>query len=139
MTNEQTSCTGIIEILDGKGQVINTVMACENFARQSWPGRWRHKPQAPAPLEPARPVPVPTTITRAQGKAALIQAGLWPQVLAFVAAIDDAEEKPLAETALHDTVHWERESPFLRKAAQALGLTDEKLDELFVAAGGITL
>jgi hypothetical protein len=82
---------------------------------------------------------VPQAVTRAQGKAALIQAGLWPQVLAFVAALDDPEEKLLAETALNDTVNWERNSPFLQEAAEKLGLTSAKLDALFVAAGGIEL
>lgn len=83
--------------------------------------------------------PVPESVTRAQGKAALITAGLWPGVLAFVAAIPDPTERALAEVALHDTQQWHRSSPFFNAAATALGLTGEQLDNLFLAAARIEL
>jgi hypothetical protein len=78
-------------------------------------------------------------ISRAQGKAALITAGLWNDVLAYVAAIPDTTQKALAEVALHDTQTWQRSSPFFAAAAQALGLSDEQLDELFATAALIEL
>lgn len=99
---------------------------------------WCSAGNVPSPADPL-PVPVPPTITRAQGKAALIQAGLWPQVLAFVAGIEDPNEKLLAEVALNDTVNWERSSPFLARAAAELGLSQQQLDELFIAAVAIVL
>lgn len=83
--------------------------------------------------------PVPESVTRAQGKAALITAGLWPGVLDFVAAIPDPTERALAEVALHDTQQWRRDSPFFNTAATALGLTGEQLDALFLAASKIEL
>lgn len=83
--------------------------------------------------------PVPQSVARAQGKAALIGAGLWTGVLAFVAAIPDETERLLAEVALHDTQQWQRNSPFLNAAKDALGMDDEMLDALFVAAAGIEL
>jgi len=83
--------------------------------------------------------PVPQSVTRAQGKAVLIQMGLWQQVLDFVAAIPDATRRAGAEVALHDTQNWERSSPFLNQAAQALGMTDEQLDDLFRAAAQVRL
>lgn len=83
--------------------------------------------------------PVPHAVARAQGKAALIGAGMWQAVLGFVAAIPDATERALAEVALHDTQHWQRNSPFLNSAKAGLGLTDEQLDALFVAAAKIEL
>src|SRR5690606_32435424 len=54
-------------------------------------------------------IPVPHQVTRAQGKAALIVAGLWDDVLAYVEAIDDPQEKLLALVALNDTTHWNRD------------------------------
>lgn len=78
-------------------------------------------------------------VTRAQGKAALIQSGVWQGVLDFVDSIEDATEKALAEVALNDTTHWQRSSPFLNSAAQALGLTDKQLDQLFIDASKIEL
>ena len=83
--------------------------------------------------------PVSESVTRAQGKAALITAGLWPGVLNFVAAIPDPIERALAEVALNDTQQWHRSSPFFNAAATALGLTGEQLDALFLAAAQIEL
>lgn len=79
------------------------------------------------------------SVSRAQGKAALIRAGLWQGVLDYVSSIEDATEKALADVALNDTVTWQRTSPLLNEAAAALGLTQERLDDLFVAASGIEL
>lgn len=81
----------------------------------------------------------PKSVTRAQGKAALIQAGYWQGVLAFVASIEDETQRALAEVALHDTQEWQRSSPFLNAAAGGLGITDEQLDALFIAAREIQL
>lgn len=86
---------------------------------------------------PAQAPTVPQSVSRAQGKAALIAAGLWPSVLAYVAAIADPTDKALAEVALNDTQEWRRDSLFLNSAATALGLTSAQLDQLFVDASGI--
>ncbi|WP_337223163.1 hypothetical protein [Delftia tsuruhatensis] len=99
---------------------------------------WCSAGNVPAPAD-LLPVPVPQAITRAQGKAALIQAGMWPQVLAFVASIEDPNEQLLAQVALNDTVTWERSSPFLARVAVALGLSEQQLDELFIAAAAVVL
>lgn len=83
--------------------------------------------------------PVPESVTRAQGKAALINAGLWPAVLAYVESIEDPMQQALAEVALNDTLEWRRDSPFLSACAAGMGLTSEQLDELFIDAKQITL
>ena len=85
------------------------------------------------------PVLAPQQITRAQGKAALIMQGHWQEVLDYVASIQDPTQRALAEVALHDTLAWERSSPFLNAAAEGTGMTDEQLDALFIQAGGIAL
>lgn len=92
-----------------------------------------------AHLNPPIPEYIPQQVSRAQGKAALIQAGLWGAVESYVNGIGDAVEKALALVALNDTTHWRRDSPFLNKAAKALGLTDEQLDDLFIEAAKIEL
>lgn len=83
--------------------------------------------------------PVPQSVSRAQGKAALISQGLWSAVTGFVAAIPDDTERALAEVALNDTQEWRRDSAFLGQAAQALGLEDAALDALFIAAAQVQL
>lgn len=105
-------------------------------------GVWKRDPKtgeiAKHPFPPAPPY-VPEQVSRAQGKAALIQAGLWQAVLDYVDSITDPTEKALADVALNATTHWNHNSPFLNAAAQALGLTSEQLDDLFIQAAGIEL
>lgn len=82
---------------------------------------------------------VPQQVTNAQCAAALIHAGLWGDVLAYIDAMSDPTEKALAEVALHRTTHWSRTSPFLNGTATALGLSSEDLDNLFIQASEIDL
>ena len=89
--------------------------------------------------EPVQASVVPQSVSRAQGKLALIQAGLWPAAIAFVDGITDPAQKAYAEVALNDTQEWRRDSPFLASAAAALDLSEEQLDELFITAGGLQL
>jgi len=91
-------------------------------------------------IDPALvPTPVPQQITRAQGKVVLIQMGLWPQLLAFVEAIEDPVEKAVAEVAINDTVYWQLNSPFLNQAATALDISQEQMDQLFIQASQVLL
>ena len=94
----------------------------------------------PAPVQAPVQVPeIPLSVSRAQGKLALIGAGLWPAAIAFVEGITDPAQKAYAEVALNDTQEWRRDSPFLASAAAALGLSEEQLDTLFITAGGLQL
>ena len=90
-------------------------------------------------LERARLARVPQMVSRAQGKLALIGAGLGPAAIAFVDGITDPTQRAYAEVALHDTQEWRRDSPFLASAAAALNLSEAQLDELFITAGGLQL
>jgi hypothetical protein len=83
--------------------------------------------------------PVPQQITRAQGKVVLLQMGMWPQVVGFVNSIEDPMQKAIAEVAVYETLHWQRESEFLNTAAAVLGITDEQMDELFIQASKVML
>jgi len=95
------------------------------------------KAQADAIIS-ANSVPI-AQVSRAQGKAALIQAGYWPSVVAFVEAIPDPTTKALAEVALYDTTNWQRNSPFLSTAAESLDISASELDQLFLVASQIQL
>ncbi len=133
------------------GIVTNTIMATLGEAQAAYPDAicidastggaigWGYDGQTftpPTPPPPSVPA-VPQSVSRAQGKAALIAAGLWPAVLAYVNAIADPTDKALAEVALNDTQDWRRDSLFLNSAATALGMTSAQLDQLFVDASGI--
>jgi hypothetical protein len=127
-----------------KHPVTNEVYAYETEAEREQFGAAELVPMAPEEIEahlnpPASPTLVPSQVTRAQGKVVLIQMGLWPQVLAFVDAIEDPIEKAVAEVAINDTVHWQRNSPFLNQAATALGISQEQMDQLFIQASQVLL
>ena len=87
---------------------------------------------------PAEPAPVPQAVTRAQGKAALIQSGLWASVVSYVDGIEDPTEQALARVALDDTTEWRRDSPFLIQAATDLGFLNQ-LDDWFIEGAQIQL
>lgn len=112
--------------------VDNVIESQEILTEDDTPAGWQDEMPIPEP-EPI------TQVSRAQGKAALIQAGYWAIVVAFVDAIPDQTTKALAEVALYDTTNWQRNSPFLSAAAQAINLTESDLDQLFLTASQILL
>ncbi len=112
--------------------IDNVVESQEILTEDDTPEGWQDTEPTPEP-EPI------TQVSRAQGKAALIQAGYWSSVVAFVDAIPDPTQKSLAEVALYDTTTWQRNSPFLATAATQIGLTEADLDDLFLAASQIIL
>ena len=120
-----------IHLPDG---TYNTVVADQAFIDAHFLGA-ELLPE-PAPVQTPS---VPQSVSRAQGKLALIQAGLWPAVITFVEGITDPAQKAYAEAALYDTQEWRRDSPFLASAATALGLSEEQLDTLFITAKGLQL
>ena len=85
------------------------------------------------------PAPVPQAVSKAQGKAALIQGGFWGDVIGYRDSITDSIEQALFDVALNDTTEWRRDSPSLNAAAGAIGLTEQDMDALFTAASAIQL
>ena len=116
------------------GGTYSTIVADQAFIDAHFPGA-ELLPE-PAPVQTSG---VPQSVSRAQGKLALIQAGLWPAAIAFVDGITDPAQKAYAEVALNDTQEWRRDSPFLASAAAALDLSEAQLDTLFITAEGIQL
>ena len=112
----------------------NRIVANQAFFDAHFPGA----ELVPEP-EPVEVSVVPQSVSRAQGKLALISAGLWPAVIAFVEGLTDPSQKAYAEVALNDTQEWRRDSPFLAAAAASLSISDEQLDALFITANGIRL
>lgn len=99
---------------------------------------WTYDGQSFSPPPPA-PQVVPESVTRSQGKMALLQAGLLQQVEAFIETIDDLELQAMARIAFTDAGTWERSSPTLNALAYGLGLDDLALDALFIAAAEVRL
>lgn len=113
----------------------NSTIERFNFTRADFPDA-----QPPAlPEYVPEVVAVPEVVSRAKGKIVLIRAGLWQSVLDYVAAITDPVQKAIAEVALHDAQEWRRDSPFMVAISSALGVTEEQMDQLFVATQEVVL
>lgn len=85
----------------------------------------------------AIPVPeinIPQVVSSAQGGIALIQVGYMPAVQSVIDAADTPAE---VKWAWERATQWERGSPALAFIANAAGITDEQMDELFIAADQI--
>lgn len=120
--------------LEAMGQTIEA-----GKAREEGLERYREINALHPTHEPEDEALVPQSVTRSQGKAALIAAGLWDAVIAFVDAIEDEAEKALALVALNDTARWNRNSDFLIQCSTAIGMTPEQMDALFIHAATIEL
>lgn len=83
---------------------------------------------------PPQPVTVPQSVTRFQARAALHLAGHLQQIEVLMSA---PEMDMLARLAWQDAQEFRRTSPTVAAMAQALGLTDAQVDQLFITARGI--
>ncbi|WP_119169057.1 hypothetical protein [Algihabitans albus] len=77
------------------------------------------------------PAPVPATVTRYQGIAALKAAGLYDQVIAL---LDDPEVPQDARDRWEHLTVFERDSQLIAQLAPKLGQSDTDLDNLFISA-----
>lgn len=82
---------------------------------------------------------IPAVITRAQGKAAFINAGLWADLESYIDNIADETQKALMRVVINDATQWKRSSALLNEIALGLGMANEQLDDLFIAASKIEL
>lgn len=78
---------------------------------------------------------IPQSVTAFQAKAALLRAGLLDDVEALMASPDTPR---MVILAWYEALYFERQSPTVQSLGSALGLDDAALDDLFVAASGIT-
>lgn len=79
------------------------------------------------------PDPVPDAVTNADARRALIRAGLFDQANAAAGAAG-GEAYQMWEYANH----FYRADPILIALGHGIGLTDQQLDALFIAAAQIT-
>ena len=91
-----------------------------------------------AHLNPEPVIIIPEQVTRAQGKVALVQAGLFQDVVTYINNLSEPS-KTLAQIAFNETNTWQRSSEWLNQIADDLNITQEQLDNLFITAAGIEL
>lgn len=79
-------------------------------------------------------LPVPASVSRFQAQAVLHLYGLLPQVQAIMA---DSETDTLVKLAWESVQEFRRDSPMMLELGDALGLSSEQLDAMFIAAAEI--
>lgn len=94
---------------------------------------WLAEGNTPEPYV-APPTPVPSTVSRFQARAALVQSGWFTMMDNFMATLD---KQDIRRMAWDDAASFNRDSPTLLAMAQMLGLSDSALDSLFILADSI--
>ena len=79
-------------------------------------------------------LPVPESVTSRQGMEQLIRSGLDEQVDDAINGINDSVERKLARNWLDKASVWERNNPQLLAIGNALGLSKQDVDSLFIQA-----
>lgn len=79
-------------------------------------------------------LPVPESVTSRQGMEQLIRSGLDEQVDDAINGITDSVERKLARNWLYKAGVWERNNPQLLAIGNALGLSKQDVDSLFIQA-----
>ncbi len=87
--------------------------------------------QMPPVINTPLPPATPEEVTRLQARLALIGAGLWANVTAYFQDPARTEEE---KAFWEDAQNWLRDDPIIASAGTALGLTEQQIDDLFVAA-----
>lgn len=82
------------------------------------------------------PSAVPTSVTPAQAKLALLGAGLLDAAEAAINALP-SPDKEAALIYWNNALAFERNNPLIAQIGAAIGLDSEGIDDLFIAAGGI--
>ena len=77
-------------------------------------------------------IPVPQIVTPRQVRLLLLQQGLLAQVEAIIAQQDEA-----TKITWQYAERFERTHPLLNQLAVSLGLTDQQIDQFFIAASAL--
>jgi len=80
------------------------------------------------------PTAVPPSVTRRQGRLALLEVGKLIEVEGMIAAIEDSVQQMKAKIE-YDADTWERANPFLQATWALVSEPKPDLDALFILAG----
>lgn len=73
-------------------------------------------------------------VTKRQGRQQMILMGVIGDIESAIAAIADPTERMMVQSFWDDSTEYERMHPKMIQLAQAIGFTDEQLDQAFIEA-----
>ena len=121
----------IYRLIAEDGSVERAIIAEPEFVEAEYPGRYVLVGDAPPPIVISA---VPATVSMRQAKRALLAAGLLDSADMAIAGIADDTARRAAQIDWTSATDVRRDWPLVASIAQALSLTDEQIDALFVAA-----
>ena len=80
---------------------------------------------------------VPQTVTPRQAKIALLQAGLLDEIETVIASIPDETTRRIAQVEWEYAQEFRRDWQLLNQLAEQAGISQDQIDELFIAAAQI--
>ncbi|MFI0472230.1 hypothetical protein ACGLWX_05840 [Halomonas sp. HMF6819] len=102
----------------------------------NWHQTWSVRDLTQEEIDARNHVPVPASITPRQARLELLNEGLLSQVDAAINSLDSPDkERAAIEWEFAEVI--ERDSPWINDIGEALGLTQEQIDEMFIAAAQI--
>jgi len=118
-------------LLEREGEPALYVDRCELYER-AMAGEFGELGELPEP-EP-EPTRIPQAVTRRQAKQQLLIDGILDQVQPAIDAIADDIQRAMVQIYWDDATEFERANGELIALATSLGLDDEAVDALFIAA-----
>jgi hypothetical protein len=95
-------------------------------------------PERKAGHDAALPPSAPQIVTRRQAKVALLLAGKLSLVQPAIDAIADPTQRGLMQIEWDEAAEFDRHRPSVIQMAQAIGLTDADIDQLFITAATLS-
>ncbi len=133
---------GVPAVMGPNPSLLASNEAYLDFVLQSAVQSWcrQHAPVAPAPEVPTTTVNgVPQQVTRRQAKTIMeltpnaAHGNLWAAALAAANVIPDAQTKVVTVNYLQESLYFEYDK-VVAMASQLLGMTDDQVAQMFVAA-----
>ncbi len=102
-----------------------------------WVQVWAEEIASTEEVERRKSALVPRSVSKRQGRQQMILMGIIEQVQTAIDAIPDPVQKALVQSFWDDSSQYERNHPQMIQLAQAVGLTEEQLDQAFIAAANL--
>lgn len=103
---------------------------------QRWRQTWTSRGFTPEELEDQRQASIPPSVTPRQARLALLQAGLLDQVAGALDSLP-SPDREAAQIEWEYATAIERGSAWIGQLGSALGLSEDQIDDLFIAAAGV--